>query len=154
MVILPLGTSKGRPHSFSLDSTLACTPNREAKPKEVLSSKLHQVRDGFPSLPQGTNTCLVVHHKRCFSSLLFIINNRALWQTCIFLSIDLGHTCLYPSLLFPSNLIYLCQDTVCLRLVPRSSFLFPRIGSSQKMALYRIFKWKRKKVLNCQLPFL
>lgn len=138
MVILPLGTSKGRPHSFSLDSTLGCTlgctPNREAKPKEVLSSKLHQVRDGFPSLPQGANTCLVVHHKRCFSSLFFIITNSALWQTCIFLSIDLGHTCLYPSPLFPSNLIYLCQDTVCLRLVLHSSFLFPRIGSLQKMA--------------------
>lgn len=142
--MLSLGACKAHPHFFSLDCTLACTSSREAKPEEVLSSKLHQVRDGFPSLPQGANTCLVVH-KRCFSSLFFIINNSALWQKCTFLSVDLGHTWLYPSLLLPSDRIYLCKDTVCLRLVLHSSIFLTRIGSSKKMTTDHRFKQKRKK---------
>lgn len=100
---------------------------------------------GFPSLPQGANTCLV-GHKRHFSSLFFIINNSTLWQKCTFLSVDLGRTWLYPSHLFPSNLIYLWKDTVRLRLVLHSSIFLPRIGSSQKMATYHIFKQKSPKL--------
>lgn len=81
-VILPLGIYARTIHTLYLESTLIYQVEKQKQKKFFPPSNIRS-RMGFLSLPQGANTCLAIH-KRCFSSLFFIINNSTLWQKCTF----------------------------------------------------------------------